>query len=273
MKRGSIIFLGIVLVLLLANIALANAQTATTTTVQPLCPSQCDLDIVFTLDVSGSMAGEPIWELRNATILFINLTCPDCAWSIGIVAFKDYAFNVTQGIVEVCTENDKETLRSAVKTLTASGSTNMGDGIYNATAMLVDYGRPGAKDVIIVVSDGEPNVGPDATTAADEAKNLGITIVGIFVGSPDGTGDEYLRDNIVTDPDIHFINASIGSGINMTEAFAQLAGELCEIVVETEKVGGIVEKPNVQLADLGKYVVATAIVASAGIALLLKRKE
>jgi len=233
--------------LLLVSITVyVNSQT-----VQEVCPSPCKLDIAFALDVSGSMDGQPLEELKNATTLFINMTCPDCKWSIGLVAFNDTAYNLTYigspsngTLFPVCSEEDKTALRNIIYTLNAGGWTNIGDAIYNATAMILNSDRSDAGNILVIVTDGLPNrpsYVPDpeeyAREAADYAKSLGIVIVGIYVGDASGDGDEFLL-SISSSPQ-HFINASIQSNINMTEAFLLLFNRLCEL--SEVKVGGEVE--------------------------------
>ena len=75
--------------------------------------------------------------------------------------------------------------------------------------MILNSDRLDANNDLIIVSNGEPNIGPDASVAADYARSLGIVIVGIFVGDASGNGDEYLL-SISSSPQ-HFINASSGS--------------------------------------------------------------
>ena len=133
MRKISIVFFSLLLVALIVSVMpITNAVT-------PACPSKCKLDIAFALDVSGSMSGQPLADLKNATITFINLTCPDCAWSIGLVAFNTSVYNLTftgtpnnGSLITVCSEDNKTTLRNAVTLLTAGGLTTMGGVMYNA---------------------------------------------------------------------------------------------------------------------------------------------
>ncbi len=261
------------ILLLVSTTVYVNSQTE-----QEVCPSPCKLDIAFALDVSGSMGGLPLEELKNATTLFINMTCPDCNWSIGLVAFNDTANNLTylgspsNGVLyPVCSEENKTTLRNIIESLSAGGSTNMGDAIYSATGMILNSDRPDANNVLIIVSDGEPTSGPDASVAADYAKSLGIVIVGIFVGDASGNGDEFLL-SISSSPQ-HFINASIQSNINMTEAFLLLFNRLCEL--SEVKVGGEIEISAIDSNNNLVYIITgyVALVSILSVLLIIKKNK
>ncbi len=244
----------IIALLLLA--ALAPLAEPAQAAVTPQCPSPCPLDIAFVLDTSGSMAGTPLDNLKNAVQTFVNLTCDDGARWIGLVWFNTTSGVLTPSLVPVDDPGDRTYLNNLVDSLIAGGLTNMGDGIYNATNLLTNTGRPIVPDVMIIVSDGEPNIGPNATVAALAAKSQGIFIVGIFIGSP-GTGDEFLAN--ISD---YFINGS-EPGFNITEAFMNLSSALCpivEMVYTPPLVGGearIAASPGTQWA------------AAAGAALIL----
>lgn len=250
---------------------------------QEVCPSKCKLDIAFALDVSGSMSGQPLDDLKEATTTFINMTCPDCQWSIGLVAFNDTAINLTylgspsNGVLyPVCTEENKTTLRNIIYTLNAGGWTNIGDAIYNATAMILNSDRPDANNILIIVTDGSPNRPlnvPDpeeyAREAADYAKSLGIVIVGIYVGDATEDGDEFLL-SISSSPQ-HFINASIQSNINMSDAFLILFNRLCEL--SEVKVGGEVEISTIDSSNNLIYMITGYIAVISIVSVLIIKKN
>jgi len=280
MREISIVFFSLLLIAMIVS-----TVPITNTEITPVCPSKCKLDIAFALDVSGSMVSDKLEDLKNATETFINLTCPDCAWSIGIVTFNKTAQNrtyedndPTKGmLVPVCSEDNKTKLNTVVEGLTAGGSTNIGDGIYNATAMIRYSDRPDADDVIIVVTDGLPNepgwTDPKdyAKAAADYAKSLGITIVAVYVGSAGGDADEWLRDNIASSPD-HFINASTESGIDMEQAFLDLFDKLCPLVyTTTPMVGGSIEVSDLTIYRNLVLLIGVAVAVSVGVISVKKK--
>jgi Mg-chelatase subunit ChlD len=113
------------------------------------CPAPIDVMLVF--DRSGSMddGGEPITSAKNAAKGFIDQLGNDD--KVGLVSYADSA-----------TENsgltfDHGAVKTSITGLSASGYTNIADGIYLATQELNDNGRPGVEKAIIVLSDGVAN--------------------------------------------------------------------------------------------------------------------
>ncbi len=202
----------------------------------------CSLDIALVLDTSGSMTGDKLDDLKGAVNTFIDLACNESVWSIGIVEFNNYAYNLTfegvpaNGVLFPIVSNDNKTLlHTIVDNLTAGGYTNMAAGIDSGQAMILNSDRSGAENVILLVTDGEPNrplgIGPQAAiNAAIAAKSKGTVIVGVYIGDASGGGDEFLKDNIATS-DNQFINASNYS--DLTDVFINIFNDLCRIVTET----------------------------------------
>ena len=138
-------------------------------------PSE-ERNIVLTLDVSGSMSGTPIEETKKASEKFINTVLEKDA-SIGIVTYEENAMMASGLSV------DKISLQRIVSDLRSGGGTNMEAGLRDAEWMLEKTNAK--KKIIVLMSDGEPNVGlqgEDLITYADKIKNSGILIytIGFF---------------------------------------------------------------------------------------------
>ena len=101
-------------------------------------------NIILVCDVSGSMDGSPIEDLKSAVSLFVNDKTDK--ENIGLVTFassvKDvYGLNSTV-----------EELNAAASALYASGGTNMYDAVLHAISML--EAQKDAMNIIILMSDG-----------------------------------------------------------------------------------------------------------------------
>ena len=139
-KIIALVIIAIVLTLSTVTTILIAEQLASEP-VTAVCPSPCCLDIVFALDVSGSMAGTPLNYLKEAMHIFINRTCPDGGFAIGLVAFASEATNLTTyddlGVLWLVNNDTvKKDLNDTIDGLTAGGTTAMDLGVYSAVRML-----------------------------------------------------------------------------------------------------------------------------------------
>ncbi|MBL0219690.1 MAG: von Willebrand factor type A domain-containing protein [Myxococcales bacterium] len=111
-------------------------------------------NLVFLVDVSGSMQSPDKLELAKKALrtLTSNLGEGDT------VALVTYAGN-TRVVLKPTGMEDKAKILSALDDLTAGGSTGMASGLDLAYAQAMQGLRPGAISRVIVLSDGDANVG------------------------------------------------------------------------------------------------------------------
>lgn len=152
-------------------------------------------NIVLTLDVSGSMAGTPLEETKKASTNFISTVLEEDA-SIGIVTYDDIS-KVISGF-----SNDKSSLQNIISDLYDGGGTDIAVGLRDAQWMLSKTSSK--KEIIVLMSDGEPNVGlegEDLIAYADEIKKSGTLIytIGFFEDLADRSYAQYLMEHIASD--------------------------------------------------------------------------
>lgn len=122
----------------------------------PRCP------VILLLDVSASMAGEPIEELNRGLQQFIEETSHDEAASrsveLEIITFGNWNPEVILPFTPICD------IQGQVKKLKAFGSTPMGEALSMATQHLEErrklYRKNGIscyRPWVILMTDGEPN--------------------------------------------------------------------------------------------------------------------
>ncbi len=153
------------------------------------------MSVTLVLDTSGSMEGSPI-ELERAAVKAIAATLRQgdivsaVTWSVGQTAMLD-GYTVTA-------PNDP-TLVNLADSLQASGGTDLNGGLQAGYALAKQYKAPGRINRVILISDGQANVGVTEEeiigAAANDQDAEGIYLVGVGVG--DGINDTLM--DTVTD--------------------------------------------------------------------------
>jgi len=162
--------------------------------------------IILAMDVSGSMCSTDIAPNRllaaeAAASAFVR--AQGSRTQIGIVAFSGF------GAVIQTPTTDQQTLLGALQSLTTGRRTAIGSGLLSAidainevdpnVARSVIDGRPGvepppvaqgayAPDIVVLLTDGANNAGPDPLDAAQQAADRGVRVYTIGFGTADGGG-------------------------------------------------------------------------------------
>ncbi len=140
--------------------------------------------LVFLVDVSGSMQSPDKLELarRSLRILVDNLEDGDT------VALVTYAGS-TQVVLPATGLDQKHKILSALDDLTAGGSTAMASGIDLAYQEAMKGLSPGAESRVIILSDGDANVGRTShqeildTIAGKVKEGVTLSTIGFGMGN------------------------------------------------------------------------------------------
>ena len=128
----------------------------------------------FVADVSGSMGGIPLSNLKKSLInggQYIN--------NNNYIGLVSYSTDVTINLpIDKFDLNHRSLFNSAVQSLSASGNTATFDAILVATDMMLKKQKevPDSKLIMFVLSDGETNAGHDLEEATKVVKDLNIPI-------------------------------------------------------------------------------------------------
>ena len=115
-------------------------------------------DTVLVLDVSGSMSGTPIDEMKKSAINFCNeLLADEYNNRVGLVLYDDY-------IDSVDLTNDLDSLVNYIESISSGGTTNMQEALATAGNMLDSQGKDDNIKNIVVMADGLPNEGETSDT-------------------------------------------------------------------------------------------------------------
>jgi Ca-activated chloride channel family protein len=158
--------------------------------------------IVLAIDVSRSMCSTDISPNRlqaaeNAAVSFIQRQ--KASTQIGIVAFSGFA-----EVIQPPTR-DPELLQSAVESLLTGRRTAVGNGILQSLDAIAEVDQnvaPSTKDgspaptpvpkgayvpdIIVLLTDGASNTGPDPLDAAQQAVDRGVRVYTIGFGTENG---------------------------------------------------------------------------------------
>lgn len=120
-------------------------------------PAVRNNEIIMVLDISGSMSGTPLTQMKKACFNFIDdILAEDENAGIGVVTFESSVTAYTFG--EEYFTNDRNALRNIINGLTHRGGTAMNAGVQKADEILHSYGTAQNK-FMIQMADGVPNSG------------------------------------------------------------------------------------------------------------------
>lgn len=249
--------------------------------------------IIFTIDVSGSMTGNRLDQAKIALSEIIDSLGPSDQFNV--VPFSSEATTMWAE-VRAATQENKEEAIDYVSNLAALSSTNIYDAI---TQSLDQFYESDAEKMMLLISDGQPTAGitdPDAIRAhARESNTLGVNISTVAIGNSgvesllegialDNNGvfisiqdNEEIGDALVslfssiTVPEISQISFSFSSGvvleslnINLTAGFQGLSNG-SEIVVSGKFIGSSVTiTANYRIENETFQVSKTASIAAGG---------
>lgn len=149
------------------------------------------LAVALVLDTSGSMRGDPIAHVVKASEIVGDLLGERDR--LAVVTFADHA-QVRCGLTAM-DEAGRARLRTALRDVSADGSTNMHGGIGAAAALLL-AAPAGLRRVMVVLSDGQPNIGlASASDLAAYVRDLGVAVSSLGFGLHH---DENVLDAIAT---------------------------------------------------------------------------
>ena len=121
---------------------------------------------VLVLDVSGSMHGEPLAQVLHSAKRLAEIL--DDTDRLGIVTFSDGASTVAP--LTVLRDGKREIVAKLGK-IEANGRTNIAGGLAQA-ALLFPPRAANERQIVVLMSDGEPNVGAVTAGELSEAGKL-----------------------------------------------------------------------------------------------------
>ena len=143
--------------------------------------------VMLVTDESGSMSADDVGPSRLSAAQSAAESFVDRVPSSLMVGFVGFS-SQTNAVVEPTLERGE--VKAALQTLQADGGTATGDALNAALDRLeVRRGKDGkrAPAAVILLSDGKRTEGSDPLAAAQRAKQLGIPVSTVALGTADGT--------------------------------------------------------------------------------------
>jgi Ca-activated chloride channel family protein len=195
-------------------------------------------DVMLVIDVSGSMAATDLQPTRlgaatTAARQFID-SLPDGA-RVGVVSFSQGA-NVVAPLSE-----DRSRADNALARLTPQGGTAIGDGLNAALTQLGQRPADSTPGLVVLLSDGESNMGQAPMSVADLAQQQGVQVDTVGIGQrgaqtyinrqPVGLDETTLKSIASTTGGEYFYAADSGQ---LSDIYSQLGSQITWVPQRTE---------------------------------------
>lgn len=144
-----------------------------------------DFDFILAIDTSTSMLADDfnitrLEAAKEAATVFVDSV--EGQSNIGLVSFASTVF-VDKELI-----SDKGEIRKIIEELNIkeSGGTNIGDTLITSSNLLVTGGQEEKSRIIILLTDGQSNIGTPVDIAIEYAKAREIIVYTIGVGTEEG---------------------------------------------------------------------------------------
>ena len=224
------------------------------------------LNLVVSIDVSGSMRDEGKWEFAQRGLLLLL----DALHEDDILTLVTYSSSA-RVIAEGVTAADAPDLAETINLLSPGGGTNLHDGLDLAFDMARRWSSGDTENRVVLLSDGEPTVGitntPDIFAMAREYVNEGIGLTTIGLGESFdpalmrglaelGGGNHYFLENVqsveeVFVEEIEYFVTPIASNLRIELEAGEAYGLREVFGTSMQSVEGdtaVIEFPNVTVA-------------------------
>lgn len=235
----------------------ADTKTRTVNVVPaPACLAP--VDVMLVIDRSGSMKDDgtnpeqPLTQAKQGSNGFID-TLKASTDKAGVVTYSSSA------TLNSALSSNFTAVKASYASVTANGSTNIAAAITKATTEMSTNGRSGTKHVMVLLSDGVPNVSgmtvaqasADAVAKAATAKSLGTVIYTIGLG----TGvNPTLMKQIASTPTNYYFSPS---GAELETIYKTIAVTECQRdpatvsgrKINDDNANGTIDQGEVGIAD------------------------
>lgn len=134
-----------------------------------------DKNIIFVIDISGSMSGKKIDQTREAMLTILDQLRAGDTFMLLLFDDKTEYWPSSQMLVPAHGDNIQAAKVYVEDNVIADGSTNLHDGLVEACNKLRDIGQYGS-GIIVLLTDGQPSAG--ITSRSEILSNVGEASAG-----------------------------------------------------------------------------------------------
>lgn len=110
-------------------------------------------DVIFVIDISGSMAGDKIEKVKSDTEELTKYILSDSQNKVALITF-DGGSNLLTPFT-----NNQDTIIEQIKSLKEAGNTNYNAALAHVDAIMDDYIKEDNRDLVVLfLTDGYPNI-------------------------------------------------------------------------------------------------------------------
>ncbi len=181
------------------------------------------VNVALVIDKSGSMTGEKIEHAKDAAVMALDRLAPKDI--IAVVAFN----HEVQRLVPAGPYENVGEMRRRIAALRADGQTAIYAAVSQAAQELSEFKEPGRFNRVILLSDGQANVGPSTPRELEKlgrelgSKGISVTTLGLGLGY-----DEDLMSRLALASDGN--HAFIEDPAQLVEIFNKEFGDILSVV-------------------------------------------
>ena len=201
------------------------------------------LEVVLVLDRSGSMEYDDYQPTRieaakaAARTFLKQIQAGD---STALVSFNDRV------ALDVPLTEDRDLSLESLRRLQPADGTAIGEGLYRAIEVL-ENGADESVKAIVLLSDGASNEGRDPRRAADAAREAGIPVFTVGIGTPGDEFDEPTLQHIAEVTGGEYLYAPDEE--ELSQVYERMGGK----VINVAGVNASLEIEVTELFELGSY--------------------
>ncbi|HOR19646.1 MAG TPA: VWA domain-containing protein [Brevefilum sp.] len=183
-----------------------------------------NIAVVFVVDDSGSMASTDPYDLRY-TAVKLMISSLDLGDKVGFVRFATTSSKVTDGLVRLSSEQDKQDLLDLIQPVEPYGYTDFKAGFEDARALLNSESLASFQKVVIFLTDGDPQIpNPYSGYLKDVMSVANSLEVPIYAIGLTPAGQTAILANIASETSGELIPANTAN--DLVDSFLHILGQL-----------------------------------------------